>query len=203
MCEIKYMLKPEWVSWDSVQECQKKAHEATNNNKGVHMFVQDMSGEALRQYMEKDGQCFVALKGDKVVGMCGVKIIKGNKWWSQGKKVAYNTIDAILPEYQGTEVFSELYDLRMAYIVESGVDMIQSNTAEKNTIVRKIAKMKKGKEVQFSATSKNADYYSVIIVKWLNGCPYSDRFIKFMFGLSKVVVKTIWKPGFKLRFWPW
>ena len=198
------MLKPEWVSWDSVQECQKKAHEATNNNKGVHMFVQDMSGEALRQYMEKDGQCFVALDGDKVVGMCGVKIIKGNKWWSRGKKVAYNTIDAILPEYQGTDVYFGLQELRMKYTLETGAEMIQSNTAERNTTIRKIGKIKKFKEVQFSATSRvlNVDYYSVIMVKWLNGCPYSDIFIKFMFVLSKVVVKTIWKPGYKLRFWP-
>lgn len=203
MCEIKYMLKPEWVSWDSVQECQRKAHEATNNTKGFHMFVQDISGDALGQYMDKNGQCFIALKGDKVVGMCGVKYMKGKKWWSRGKKVAYHTIDAIIPEYQGTDVYFELQDLRMKYVLESGADMIQSNTAEKNTNIRKIGKVKKFKEVQFSATSKNVDYYSVIMVKWLNGCPYSDRFIKFMFELSKVVVKAIWKPGFKLRFWPW
>lgn len=203
MSEIQYMIKPDWISWDEVQECQRKAHEATNNGKGIHMTVQDISGDDLRQYIEENGNgyCFIALDGRKVVGLCGLKLFVGTRWWSWKKKVAYNCIDGILPEYQGSEVYFGLNEIRMKYIMESGAELIQSNTAENNKRVRKIAKMRNGKIVQFSATGRGADYYSVIIVKWLNGCPFSDRFINFMFNLSKIVVKTIWKPGYKVRFW--
>lgn len=202
MSEIEFMVKPDWISWDEVQECQRRAHEATNNSKGLHMTVQDISGEELRQYLEGgNGVCFIALDGKKVVGVFGLFFFVGNRWWNWKKKVAYNCMDSVLPEYQGTDVYLNLYELRMEYIKKSGAEMIQSNTAENNKVVLRMSKMRKGKIVQFSATGRGANYYSVIMVKWLNGCPYSDRFINFMFRLSKIVVKTIWKPGYKFRFW--
>lgn len=202
MSDIQFMVKPDWVSWDEVQNCQRKAHEYTNNTKGLHMKVQDFTGEELKQFFEsRNGICFVALDGKNVVGVYGLTFFKGNRWWSWGKKVAYTCMDGILPEYQGTDVFFGLGDLRMKYIEESGADIIQNNTAENNMRIRKITKIKKYKTVQFSATGKGADYYSVIMAKWLNGCPFSDRFINFMFNLSKVFIKTIWKPGYRFRFW--
>ena len=144
MSEIKYMVKPDWISWDEVQECQRRAHEATNNSNGLHMTVQDISGEELRQDIEGgDGVCFVALDDDKVVGVHCVKFFIGKRWWSWKKKVAYNCMDGILPEYQGTDVYFGLNELRTEYIKKSGADLIQSNTAENNTRIRKIAKIKK------------------------------------------------------------
>lgn len=202
MSDIHYMIKPDWISWDEVQECQRKAHEGTNNINGLHMTVQDISGDELRKDIESgNGFCFIALDDKKVVGVHGLKFFIGNRWWNWNKKVAYNCMDGILPDYQGTDVYYGLGDLRMKYISESGADMIQSNTAVNNKTIRKIAKIKKFKTVQFSPTCKGANYYSVIMVKWLNGCPFSDSFIYFMFRLSEIVVKAIWKPGYKLRFW--
>lgn len=194
------MVKPDWISWDEVQECQRRAQEV-NNVKGFHMLVQDISGEDLKRLIGGDGFCFIALDGMKVVGVHCVKFFIGNRWWSWKKKVAYNCMDGILPEYQGSEVYFGLNELRMKYIIDSGAEIIQSNTAENNTRIRKIAKIKKFKVVQYSATGKGANYYSVVMAKWLNDCPYSDRFINFMFKLSKIFIKTIWKPGYKLRFW--
>lgn len=200
MSEIKYVIKPDWISWDEVQECQRKAHEATNNSKGLHMAVQDLTGEGLRKRIEKDnGVCFVALDDNKVVGVFGLRFIIGKSWWNWKKKVAYNCMDGILAEYQGSDVYFGLNELRTKYTEESGARIIQSTTAENNTTIRKITKIKKFKTVHFSPTCKGANYYSVIMVKWLDGCPYSDRFINFMFNLSKLIVKIIWKPGRKFR----
>jgi len=200
MNEIKYMVKPDWISWDEVQECQRRAHEV-NNVKGFHMLVQNLSGEELKNSYGDNGCCFVALDGISVVGTFGVRFFIGRHWWSWKKKVAYNCMDGILPEYQGSDVYIGLNELRINYIRENGAEIIQSNTAENNTLIRKIAKKKNFKTVCYSATGKGADYYSVIMVKWLHGCPYSDRFINLMFVLSKIVIKTIWKPGYRLRFW--
>jgi hypothetical protein len=199
MEKIQYIEKPDWISWDAIHECLVQSHQV-NAQEGLHMTNQDLTGEALKKKLA-GGYCFVALEGNKVVGVFGLKILVGKKWWSWKKKVAYNCLDGILPDYQGTDVYFGLNDLRMKYIKNSDVDMIQSNTAENNWRVRKICKVKKFKTVQYSATGKGADYYSVIMVKWLHGCPYSDRFINLMFKISKFVVKTIWKPGYKYRFW--
>lgn len=200
MDEIQYLLKPEWVTWDSVQECQRKAQES-NNAKGFHMAAQDLSAEYLEKKM-RGGLCFVALDGKRVVGVSGLLLFKGKNWWSFGKKVAYNCMDGILPEYQGTDVYFGLSDLRMKYIKESGADIIQSNTSEHNRMILKICEKKGFKKVRFSATGKNinVDYYSIIMAKWLKGCPYSDWFCNFMYTASKIIIKAIWKPGYKLRF---
>jgi len=201
MSKIQYMLKPDWVSWDDVQECQMKAHEMTNNAKGFHMTVQDYSGEQLKNSFGKDGYCFVALDDKRVVGVHGLIVFIGSKWWSKGKKVAYHCMDAILPEYQGTDVYLELQALRNKYDKQLGTEIIQFTTAEQNKVIRKIAQKRGAKTVMYSATCKGANYYSVVMVKWVDGCPYSDRYINFMFKLSKYVIKTLWKPGYKFRFW--
>lgn len=199
MDTIQYFEKPDWVSWDAIHECLVKSH-AVNTMKGLHMVNQDLKGDELKKKFD-NGHCFVALKENEVIGVFGLRFFIGKRWWSWKKKVAYNCLDGILPEYQGTDVYFGLNELRMKFIEKSGADVIQSITAENNMRVRKITKIKKFKTVFFSPTCKGADYYSVVMVKWLNGCPYPDWFINFMFKVSKLVVKTIWKPGYKFRFW--
>ena len=164
------------------------------------MLNQEMTVDELQNKLQ-DGLCFVALEGDKVIGTGSTIIKKGNRWWSRGRRVAYNCLDAILPEYQGTDVYFGLREIRSQYLKKAGVDIIQFNTAEHNKVVQKIALKRGAKYVMYSATGKGANYYSVIMANWLNGCPFSDRFCNFMFKLSKFVVKAIWKPGYKLRFW--
>lgn len=193
------MEKPDWVSWEEIHDCLVKSH-VVNEKKGFHMTNQDMGAADLQKVLQK-GHCFVAIDGDKVVGTGSTIIKEGNRWWSKGKKVAYNCLDAILKDYQGTDVYFGLREVRSRFLKEVGVDIIQFNTAEKNKVVQKIALKRGAKYVMFSATGKGADYYSVIMAKWINGCPYSDWFCKIMFNMSKYVVKAIWKPGYKLRFW--
>ena len=195
---IQYIEKPDNISWDTIHECLMNAH-AVNAVKGLHMVNQDLKGDELKNKF-KNGHCFVALRNNQVIGVFGLRFFVGRRWWSWKKKVAYCCLDGILPEYQGTDVYFGLDELRMNYIKKSGADIIQCNTAETNTLVRKITKVKKFKTVHYSSTCKGADYYSVVMVKWLHGCPYPDWFINFMYKLSKFVVKMIWKPGYKFRF---
>lgn len=201
MSEIKYMVKPDWISWDAIHECLLQSHKV-NEKRGFHMLNQDWTGEELQKQMQR-GCCFVALEGDKIVGTGSTIIKKGNRWWSKGKKIAYNCFDGVLPDYQGTDVYLELKEIRSRYIKEAGVDIIQFNTAEDNKVVQKIALKRGAKYVKYSATGKGANYYSVIMAQWVNGCPYSDWHCNFMFKLSKFVIKTIWKPGYKLRLLFW
>lgn len=199
MNRIQYLEKPDWIKWDSILECIRESHKV-NDKKGFHMTNQELTVDELQKKL-RNAHCFIALDGDRVVGTGSTIIRDGNRWWSKGKKVAYNCLDAVLEEYQGTDVYFGLRDIRSQLIKEAKVDIIQFNTAEQNKVVQKIALKRGAKYVMFSATGKGADYYSVIMARWINGCPYSDRYCYFMFKLSKYLIKAIWKPGYKFRFW--
>ncbi|MBO6081675.1 MAG: hypothetical protein J6P46_01475 [Bacteroidales bacterium] len=171
-----------------------------NDKRGFHMTNQEMSVEDLKKKLQH-GHCFVALEGEKVVGTCSTILKTGRGWWARGKKIAYNCLDAVLPEYQGTDIFIDLRSIRSKFIKDSGVEIIQLNTAEQNKVIQKMALKRGAKYVRYSATGKGADYYSVIMAEWLNGCPFNDKFVSFMYNLSKIIIKTFWKPGYKFRFW--
>lgn len=198
MEEIQYMLKPGWVTWEQIKECMVRAHEP-NRKKGIVMQNQFMSIEEFKEYF-LNTTCFVAIKGKEVIGTMSFKIVEMNQWWAKGEKVVYNCADAIIPEYQGTDVYLELMLLREKYIRKSGVRMVQSDTPENNILIRKINAKKKGKEVKLYASPKTW-YYSVVMVRWLDGCPYSDWYCNFRFRLSSIIVKLFFKPGRKFRFW--
>lgn len=200
MSDIQFMEKPDWVSWEAICECFRAAN-TVNDKKGFHMTYSDLTPDELEKSIKDgDGHCFVALVDKKVVGTVSLMFWKHQwyHWWTR-QTVAYSTYESILPEYRGTDVFMGLEYLLDKYIRDSGVRIRQCNTAEQNKTVIKLCQRAGYKFVQYSATGNNANYYSIIMVLWEDGCPYSDRFCNFMFKLSKIIIKTIWKPGYKLR----
>ena len=198
--DIQYMVKPDWISWGEVCECIHKAN-VVNDKKGFHMIFANKAPEDIKNDL-KNGFCFVALHDNKVVGTTSYKIMNIKKWWACGK-VIYYSYDGILPKYRGTDVYFGLSDLRDKYVRESGIKIHQFHTAEHNKTVIKINKIYGYKLVQLHPTGKGADYYSVAMVRWDDGCPFPDWFVSFMFNLSKIVSKTLWKPGYKFRLWHW
>lgn len=204
MSEIVYMEKPEWVSWDAVADCLHEAH-AINKKRGFEMPGLDMAADKLKENVG-NGHCLIAWDGEKVVGTATLQYrqFKRNKWlkyWTKGEPFLYCGLDGIRREYQGSDVFFELDKLKKKVIEESGVEIIGFNTSEHNKVVLKMTMRSKWKPVLFSPTFKGSSYYSIYVLKWIHGCPYPDWYVNFMFKLSKVVVKTLWKPGWKFRFW--
>ena len=112
-----------------------------------------MSAEELDEYL-KNVYCFVALKEKEVIGMMSFKILKCNQWWAKGQEVVYNCMDAIIPEYKGSDVYFELRSLREKYIKDTGLRIIQFETAENNITVQKICVKRGGKLVRFIASCK-------------------------------------------------
>lgn len=196
---VKYMLKPDWVSWDSIKDCLVKSHE-TNNKVGFNMHNSTMSAYELEQYL-KDAYCFVALQGDKVIGTNSLKVIKLNTWWAKGD-VGYECLTAIIPEFRSTGAYFGLRKIRTEYAKKLGIKILQFDTHEENKNVQMIDLKFGFKYVRYIASPKT-DYYSVVMVKWLDGCPFSDSYINFRFSLSKLITKIVFKPGrkFRFRFW--
>ncbi|MBR1541231.1 MAG: GNAT family N-acetyltransferase [Bacteroidaceae bacterium] len=198
MSEIRIMKKPDWVSWDNVQECQRKAHEV-NRKKGVDMNCSHLTGEQLKKDVG-DGICFVALDGKTVVGTCSYKNSSIKRWWCKGNS-AYLCMDAVIPEYQGLKIYSQLCEVRNESIEKDArATTIWINTAEKNTKLQQIYLKNGYQRVQFSYTGPEALYYSVILAKWPKMTTVERSYLRLMYWLSKLVIKTIWKPGKRLRF---
>ena len=194
MSDIQYMEKPDWVSWEEVIACIRAA-DTVNHKKGLHMHIAEVEPDEMKEDL-KDGKCFVAVCGDKVVGTASYKIRTLRKLYRWGK-VIYYSYDGIRPEYQGTEVYFHLADLREKYIKETGIRVYQIHTAENNKIVIKMNLIYGYKLVLFRPNFGGLNYYSVTMVKWEDGCPFPDWFVNFMFKFSKFFFKTFFTTDYK------
>lgn len=193
MEEIKVMPKPDWVSWDDIHELLMAAHKR-NIKKGMTMNTATMSGEDLKKHLGEEGRCFVAFCGDQLVGTTSVRISVGKQWYDRGKIISKGALSAILPKYQGMGILEEMNELRDAYIAEKGVQVMEGDTPEENMVVRKFVARNGFKEVRyFPAVHQN--HFSVYFVKWLEECPFSDKYIQRKFNISKRLTKLQYKPG--------
>ena len=193
MSEIQFMEKPDWVSWEDVKKCLNAAHQ-TNKKHGFEMRNSTISTDELLEEV-KDSRCFIALVDNTVVGVTCFRIENKKKWWRRGPAI-YHFGDGILPQYRGTDVYFNVQALKYKFVEESGVRVQYFRTSSNNRTVIKINKKYGFKLVQFHPTPKKvANYYNVTMVKWDNGCPFPDWFLKFMFNLSRIVTTTFFKRG--------
>ena len=182
---IKIVEKPDWVSWEDIKQCLYEAH-SVNRAKGINMAHYQWPAEKIKQSLEK-GFMLVALDGDKLVGTAGIGEKFGNKWYVKGR-YAYECYASVLPEYAGKGIYKMLEIRREEKAKEEGYDVLIGDTHSKNTHLIEI-KLKNGFKLVrfFRAASK--DHYSVVIAKWLNGCPYSSFYCWKKYQLSRF--KTI------------
>lgn len=195
--EIKVMLRPEWITWENIRECIYLAQQ-TNLEKGFDMNFGHYSAAEIEKEVG-DGMCFVALnKENKVIATCSYKISQINRWWSKGQG-AYLCLAGVHPDYQGKKIYSALCKKREEHIVSrTDVDTIWFNTAEHNYYVQKKHALGGFVKVQLSPSSKGANYYSVIMAKYLNRKPLPQLLLSALYYLSFIVVKILYKPG-KIR----
>lgn len=183
---IQVVEKPDWVSWDDIKQCLYEAH-SVNRSKGINMAHYQWPAEKIKESLGENGFMLVALDGNKLIGTAGIGEKFGNKWYANGR-YAYECYASVLPDYMGQGIFKMLDIKREAKVREDGYDMLIGDTHSKNTHRIEIALKNGFRMVRFfRAASK--DHYSVVIAKWLNGCPYSSFYCWRKYQLSKL--KTI------------
>lgn len=180
--QIQIIEKPDWVSWDEIHDIIYKAHES-NRKKGVDIQNAHLTGEQLRDSLGADGVCFVALDGDKVVATSSVAFHTLNTWYAHGKKVGYATLSAVLPEYKGLGLFSELENTRVKYVRNKGCVGLYGKIAEGNSRMWNIKKKDGYFEVSIGRTSFKPHNY-ITVYKWLEKRKYPVLYIRFRFFWS-------------------
>ena len=197
--DIQIIEKPDWISWNEIHDVLWKAHEQ-NRKKGINMALPALPGEEIRKRIEGKGKMLVAIIDGKVVGTAAIKKKYANLWCGK-EEYAYICFASVLPDYNGQGVYKALDIKREEVALEMGLDKLLGDTHEKNEHRLVIAKKAGYKFVKLSVWK---DHYNIVMVKWLNGCPYPTWYIKLRFVFLKSVTKVRYKidpqKGKKKRF---
>lgn len=196
MIGVVVIEKPEWVLWDSIHQILYTAHSDKKKSGGLQVTA-SYTGEELQEKLS-GGKCFVAIDDTRVIGTASVVIKKTNRWFCKGLS-AYYMLDAVLPEYQGRGVYTLLDAARDEYVNQKGISVIYMHTSERNKKMQAI-KEKQGYRLVALSVSSKTDYYSVIMVRWLNECPFSKFYCRLRYTLSRLYIKTKYKKGAVKRF---
>lgn len=188
MNDIQIMEKPDWVSWDDIHEALWKAHEK-NREKGIYMRYPSLSGDELRNLIGEQGKCFVAIYDGKIIGTNAYILKQNRRWYAKGQTVAHLCLASVLPEYQGSTVYFNLVRHRQKYIDGLGIKIVDMDTEDNNKMVQKLLLKQGFKYVGYMLCKTPNPHYSVIMARWLNGCPFSDRYCAFRFWVSKLKVR--------------
>ncbi|MCR5074054.1 MAG: GNAT family N-acetyltransferase [Clostridiales bacterium] len=198
--EIVIMEKPSWITYDDIHELLFIAHASNREEAGFHVMTAEMTGERLEKRIGTDGKTFVALDGERLVGTASYRIIY-RRFWCLEASFVERTLIAIHPDYQGKHISPLLLQSVFNDVKAKGYKYLLTETAEANTIVRKICTKEGGRHIDFKAP--RSDHYNVEIVQWLDGCPYPKWYTDFGFFYKKLKVKLKYKPGKIERFGWW
>ena len=185
---ISIVEKPEWVSWDDIRQCLIDAH-ADNRARGINMAHYQYPADKIKESVGDNGTMLVALDGNKVVGTAAIEERNGKAWYVNGR-YAYMCYAGVLPEYCGRGIYSDLLARREEIAKALDYDVLLFDTHSDNKAIQEITK-KRGYRLVGFLRSASRDHFSVIMVKWLKGCPYSKAYCDVRFHISRI--KTIVK----------
>lgn len=187
---IQIVEKPDWVSWEDIHDVVWSAH-AQNRENGIVMRYPSLQGDEIRQRIEGKGKMFVALDGKTLVGTAAYLIKDSSLWCGKGS-YGYYCFAALLPSYRKMGIYPRLCEIREKELIKQGVHRILMDTHERNKRELTLA-MKQGFIPVDLMARKN--HFSVLMVKWLNGCPYPSVLCKGQFLFRKCFrkIKSIFK----------
>lgn len=187
---IQIVEKPDWVSWDEIHEVLWNAHEQ-NRKKGVIMSYPSLSGEELKDMIGNHGKMFLALEDNKVVGTLALIVKSGKKWYNTGV-YGYLCLGAVLPEYSGKGIYRSLYQVAETSAKQMKLSVLTRDTNENNARMLKITKQEGYHFVEYRV---HKDHSSIVRAKWIEDCPFSDKYIQRRYKISEKLAKIKYKPG--------
>lgn len=183
MKEIRVTERPDNIDWENIRQVLLVAHK-NNIDHGLVVRSTNLSSDQLREEVA-DGKCFVALDGNKLVGVAAVRIKPCDKWFCHGK-VAHFLLDSVLYDYQRQGIYSQLQKKRFEYVEKEGISIITTNTAATNErMIRMLPKLGFHRALMFHTS--DTDHFSITWVKWLNNEPSGfARWVHFTVSAIKI-----------------
>ena len=195
--DIRIIEKPDSVAYQTVLDVLTRAHQI-NFDRGIVFKITAYTSEYFEERLRKKaGKCFVAMDGEKVVATASCWIGDKAHWYSKGRYMKWMHV-GVLPEYKGRHIAQELLKAVEDETKAQGLDRVFFDTAEKNEEMLKFAKKNGFRRVGFF--SPTSDHYSVELMKWLNGCPYSSITCIGKYNFQRIVTRFRYKPGKIRRF---
>lgn len=200
LSNIQIIQQPEWISDDEIADVLHDAHQTTLAA-GMHYTVLNQNGEDIRNRLGTDGCFFVALlDGKDLVGVSGVSFYeKSNAWYAKGKPYAEVKLEGVKNAYKGMGINGMLHRKIYDYAF-TRVDVLMTHTALQNRLVIRNDLNREWKKVDFNSW-RMTNYYSVIMAKWKNGCPYSKLHCTIRYYIKKAYTCFRYKPGRIKRFY--
>lgn len=168
---IRIVKKPDYITYEQIQECLDKAHEV-NAKKGLNYATQGQSVEKLIEKL-KDSVTYVALTPDnEVVATASVQFRKINHWYHNGD-IGLLKLVGVLPEYSGLKLATLLLLLLRRFEVQARkVEVMVSDSAEANIAIRNLY-LHNGFEIVDCCKYRENNFISVVYAYWFHGCPHS------------------------------
>ncbi len=188
--KFEIVQQPDWISDDEIADILHDAHKSTLE-KGMHYSVLTQRGKEVRERIGENGCFFVALlEGKELVGVTGVSFKKrSTAWYIKNKPYAEIKLVGVKSDYKGHGIYGMLQEKVYNYAFQH-VEILTTNTAVKNTILIN-NNLKRGWDFVDFVSWKNTDYYSVVMAKWKDGCPYLPVYRRIRFMINKWKTKAI------------
>lgn len=168
---IRIMPKPDFVTYEQIQECLNKAHQV-NEQKGLVYATAHQSVDTLKEKL-KDAVTYVALNTEnQVVATASVQFRQISHWYHKGD-IALLKLAGVLPEYSGRNL-ALLLLLRGFETKRRRVEVMVTDSAEGNIAIRKLYLGCGFKVVDCCKYATNS-FISTVYAYWFHGCPFSDE----------------------------
>ena len=177
---IQILEKPDWVSWEDIHNVLWKAHEE-NRERGVFMRYPSLSGEEIREMIEGKGKMFVVMDGVIPVGTAAY-LEKTESLWCGNGLYGYYCFASLLPSYRNKGIYPKLCEVREKELLDQGINRIIMDTHRDN--IRELELAKKQGFIPIDYVERK-NHFGVVLVKWLDGCPYPLLICKVRFLLGK------------------
>ena len=184
------MLKPESLSWDTIHEVIWASHEENRIN-GVNMKYPSLPGDEIKNRVGPDGKMLVAMTNNGELVGTAAMVPKEASFWFGRHRFAYCCFASILPKYNGMGIYKKMCRIQEQIARNEGLDMMLFDTHEKNA--RNLGHAVKA-GYRFVDYKYYKVHFNVVMVKWLNGCPYSLFRCRLAFFSRKVyqVIRVKW-----------
>ena len=149
------------------------------------MRYPSLSGVEIEKKLGAEGRMLVAMnEHNELVGTAAI-IPKETTLWFGKHEFAYCCFAAVLPEYNGKGVYKEMCRIQEDMERNMGLHMMLFDTHEKN-----VHNISNSIKAGYRAVDiKHYDnHYNVVMVKWLDGCPYSPLQCRIHFLKRQVIV---------------